>query len=286
MKGKVVGIAKHALKLTPAIRDEYERSVASRILTALPAFAPYAQGSMKERASLTVLAAQQTVPLLCELLSSVSTCKHRELADVESICDDPESRTAANQLEGLFARHGSDKSTDHNYHWLYGRILRRPSEVRNLLEVGIGTNNADVISNMGTSGVPGASLRAFREFLPSANIYGADIDRRILFQEERIKTFFVDQTDLASFETLAGVTPEAFDLIIDDGLHAPNANIATMVFALKKIRVGGWFVVEDIPEASIPIWRLVASILPSRYTTFLLAARNAIVLAVENSAVA
>jgi hypothetical protein len=67
-----------------------------------------------------------------------------------------------------------------------------------LLEIGLGTNNTDVVSNMGSEGVPDASLRAFRDYLPNARIYGAGIDKRILFEESRIKTYFADQTDLAA----------------------------------------------------------------------------------------
>ena len=33
------------------------------------------------------------------------------------------------------------------------------------------------------------------QYLPNSNIYGADIDDKILFQTDRIKTAFVDVTD-------------------------------------------------------------------------------------------
>ena len=70
----------------------------------------------------------------------------------------------------------------------------------NILEIGLGTNNVDVVSNMGRDGIPGASLRAFRDYLINSKIYGADIDKSILFSEERIETYFVDQTNDTSFE--------------------------------------------------------------------------------------
>lgn len=44
-------------------------------------------------------------------------------------------------------------------------------------------------------GVPGGSLRAYRDYLPNAKIYGAGIDASILFPEDRINTFVVDQLD-------------------------------------------------------------------------------------------
>ena len=48
---------------------------------------------------------------------------------------------------------------------------------------------------MGKDGVPLASLKAWRDYFENANIYGADIDKNILKNENRIKTFFVAQTD-------------------------------------------------------------------------------------------
>ena len=40
---------------------------------------------------------------------------------------------------------------------------------------------------------PGASLRAWRDYFVKADIYGADIDKKILFNENKIKNFYVDQ---------------------------------------------------------------------------------------------
>jgi 23S rRNA U2552 (ribose-2'-O)-methylase RlmE/FtsJ len=104
----------------------------------------------------------------------------------------------------------------------------------------MGSNNLDVVSNMGAGGRPGASLRAFRDFLPNAQIYGADIDDSILFQENRIKTFPVDQLNPEALSRLGELIPDNyFDLIIDDGLHAPDANVNTLSFALGKVAPGG-----------------------------------------------
>jgi hypothetical protein len=150
-----------------------------------------------------------------------------------------------------------------------------------MLEVGLGTNNEDIVSNMGKGGKPGASLHAFREFAPSARIYGADVDRRILFEDTNIRTFYVDQTDPGSFEALAANIDEKFDLIIDDGLHSPNANIATLLFGLKNLKLGGCIVVEDIAPAALPVWQVVSALLPAGYTSRLIQAGEALVFVVE-----
>ena len=150
-----------------------------------------------------------------------------------------------------------------------------------MLEIGLGTYNDDIVSHMGADGRPGASLRAFRDFLPNARIYGADVDARILFREERIETFFVDQTDPPSFADLERAVPPILDLVIDDGLHSPNANLATLRFGLTKIKVGGWVVVEDIAAAAVPVWEVVAALLPDSHRAFILQAQSTVVFAVQ-----
>jgi hypothetical protein len=235
------------------------------ILESLPMFAPNAAGAMKDRTALTIQAASQTFPLMIELLSRTGTAI-KDPTPISDFVDTAEKRTAALELKKLFDHYGSDKgNSNHNYHWLYGSILgtRNASAV---LEIGLGTNNEDIVSNMTRYGTPGASLRAFRDFLPDAHIYGADVDRAILFQEERVSTYFVDQTDIDSFVELSAAVPDELDLIIDDGLHTPNANLASLAFGLGRLKVDGYFLVEDIGRASVPIWQLVsAALLPEQY---------------------
>jgi len=117
-----------------------------------------------------------------------------------------------------------------------------------MLEIGIGTNNPDVVSNMGEAGTPGASLRAWQMFLTQARIHGADIDRDILFDDDRIRCHWVDQLSIASLNQLASVIQAPLDLIIDDGLHSIQANLQTLQMALGCIRPQGWIFIEDIYE--------------------------------------
>ena len=43
---------------------------------------------------------------------------------------------------------------------------------------------------------PGGCLRAFRDYLPNSQIFGADYDREVLLEEPRIRTTFVDHMHL------------------------------------------------------------------------------------------
>ena len=246
----------------------------------LALFVPNSAGDSQALLKLTLQAVSQTFPLLSHLLAVVGRTKSSPIR-IEQLFTGAEAKAAADVLKSLFDKFGSDKSTGHNYHRLYGEILKHKDDISHVLEIGLGTNNLDVVSNMGTQGMPGASLRAFREYLPNATIFGADIDKRILFQDSRIHTYFVNQTDLTSLESLGKNIPDSMDLIIDDGLHSPNANVAVLAFGLKKLKNRGWLVIEDIPERAIPLWEVVAALLPDTFTGKLLRAEADLVFAVQ-----
>ncbi len=166
------------------------------------------------------------------------------------------------ELGSVLNTNRSDKASYHNYNIIYSFILNelgRNNSI-NVCEIGMGTNNDNLISTMGSEGRPGASLYSWRDYLPNANIYGADIDSDILFESERIKTSFVDQLE---YNTLIDMKKNfgnvTFDLFIDDGLHSIGANFNCLLFGLENINVGGWIVIEDIGQ--IDNWNAIDYIL-------------------------
>jgi hypothetical protein len=195
---------------------------------------------------------------------------------VEQFVGDGIENADTDALRALFQKYGSDKSTGHNYHLLYSWLLSaKRQDAWTMLEVGLGTNNIDVPSNMGLEGKPGASLRSFRDWAPHARIFGADVDKRILFREERIETFFVDQTQRSTLQELAArFAPASFDLIIDDGLHNSEANLNTLLFALPLIKDDGALVIEDIGLSDLAFWQIVFGLLAPRYNGTFLEARG------------
>jgi hypothetical protein len=171
---------------------------------------------------------------------------------------------ASQELDDMLKKHGSNKTNWHNYHHLYAFILKRDTP-QTILEIGIGSLDPTIPSNVLGASLPGASQRAFKEWCKKAEIYAADVDRAVLFSEERIHTYFVDQTKPESLKALTDQTPPC-DVIIDDGLHLPEANFNTIVAFLLQLNNGGYLVVEDILEKYIDLWRLVQQQLPEGYT--------------------
>lgn len=207
--------------------------------------------------ALTLQAATETIPRLLDVAEAGG--RGRVLTHGWEQFTHPLSA----DLGGLFDKYGSDKATPHKYHHLYAWILGpRRHEVLRVFEVGLGSNNPNVTGSMVGCANPGASLRAFRDFLPQSRIFGADVDRGCLFAEERISTLFVDATDPSSFVPI-GHSIGKLDLVIDDGLHSPHANLATLAHAVRWLNLGGWVVIEDIRATSLGVWQLAAALLPA-----------------------
>jgi hypothetical protein len=244
-----------------------------------PAFRPSSRGKSKDLAKLTIQSINQTFPLIDSLLSSLSI--NIPIISVDEFSKRSNNHQPSMDLKVLFDQYGSDKASLHDYHLIYGTVLSEKISIENILEVGMGTNNLGVASNMGKLGKPGASLRAFRDFCVNAEIYGADIDKQILFSEERITTFYVDQTDSKTFQQLKNSLPKSFDLVIDDGLHSPNANIATLDFGLQIIKKSGWVIVEDINVESLSIWKVIYYLISENFEPFIIQSKSAFVFAAK-----
>ena len=159
----------------------------------------------------------------------------------------------------VMTKYGSDKGYHrrHNFTTVYSVLFEgRLDQPLRLFELGLGTNNPELPSTMGDDGRPGASLRGWRELFPNALVYGADIDRAVLFQEDRIKTFYCDQLDQASIRELWS-QPElqgGMDIIIEDGLHTFEANVSFLEGSLEHLRPGGIYIIEDIAKSMVERW--------------------------------
>jgi SAM-dependent methyltransferase len=155
----------------------------------------------------------------------------------------------------IMGRNKSDKGSKniteswHNYTTFYFSIFDKICEKKlRVFELGLGTNNVKVPSNMGAEGRPGASLYGWREYFPNSEIFGADIDTDILFNTYRIKTFYCDETKPEIIRKMWDESDlqEGFDIIIDDGLHTFNANVCFFENSIHKLKKDGYFIIEDI----------------------------------------
>jgi hypothetical protein len=168
------------------------------------------------------------------------------------------------ELCTLMSNYGSDKGhpenkSRHNYTHVYSSLFEpvRNQPIR-LFELGIGSNNPSIPSNMSIRGRPGASLRAWRDYFPKGNIYGADIDIFCLMTESRMKTFWCDQTKPEMIEKLWFHDPvlhDEFDILIEDGLHTYDANKCFFENSCHKLKIGGVYCIEDIETKQVPRYK-------------------------------
>jgi hypothetical protein len=162
-------------------------------------------------------------------------------------------------LSSLMNKHGSDKSTSHNYTEIYHELFHKYiNKSINIFEMGIGTNNTNILSNMGENGKPGASLRAWSEYFINANVFAADIDYDILFEEKGISTFWCDQKNKEAIKNMWNnniLKDIEFEIIIDDGLHEFESNMTFLENSIHKIKKGGYFIIEDLMPITLKLFK-------------------------------
>ncbi len=126
----------------------------------------------------------------------------------------------------------------HSYSNYYFSIFNHfKDDVKLVFECGIGRQ----------PGKPGASLRVWKEYFKNSQIYGADINKDVLFEDDRIKTFYVDQLNTSSIEVMwEKIGIKNFDIIIDDGLHTTDANINLFINSFNKLKKNGIYIIEDV----------------------------------------
>jgi hypothetical protein len=154
-------------------------------------------------------------------------------------------------LCSIMKKYGSDKSTRHNYTCLYHDLFKDMKDRKlNIFEMGIGSKNSSIPHTMGTGDGTkvGGSLYAWRDYFTDSNVYSADIDKDVLFSEDKIHTYYVDQL---SSEAIHNMWTEIgddviFDIIIDDGLHTPEANHTFALNSHHKLKPGGLYIIEDV----------------------------------------
>jgi hypothetical protein len=160
----------------------------------------------------------------------------------------------ATELCQLAQKYGADKCPEilHSYTPDYHLLLQaQRNSLQTVLEIGIG--NIPLMGPVvGTSYMPGASLRMWRDYFPNAEIIGADIDRSILFNEHRISSFYLDQSNEESLNELVKTLHsekniDSLDLIIDDGSHEEPHMVLSFKQLWSSVRPhGGLYIIEDI----------------------------------------
>lgn len=141
-------------------------------------------------------------------------------------------------LKDIFRKYKCDKE-DHMYHEVYEKWFEnKKDEPLNILEIGI---------------FKGVSMDAWHEYLPNANIFGIDVFTRLKPEEvpalkkDRVHWLKSDSTKNSVQSAIKEKWGDVkFDVIIDDGLHTPEANAKTFENLILFLKDDGVFYIEDV----------------------------------------
>lgn len=245
------------LKLLNKVKHYINRKYFKNLKYEFEEFIPNSKGNSKDINELIKVNVKNLTTNLLDIKNFFKKAKVQRITSLKV------NKELQERLGILFNNYGSDK-TVHGYDVLYAKILKEISPNPTILEIGIGSNNITIPSNMGKKGFPGASLKAFADIYPNAEIFGADIDEQILNNFKNVKMFYLDQNDLKTYNNDM-INEKYFDLIIDDGLHMQSANLNTLIFALERLKPGGVLVIEDITISALNTWHIVDGLLKDPY---------------------
>lgn len=182
--------------------------------------------------------AESTIkPLIDHLLADLGNVKRTPLTTMCEIMD----------------RNGSNKN--HRQHVIYTPFydaMFGSMDVRYVMELGIGSQDPAMPYSMnGQATVPGGSLRGWREAFPRAMIFGADIDEKVIFREDRIITYHADVNDRDSLrqmwkKVMEETNGSMMQLIVDDAVHEISSNRTCFEESFGMLEQGGFYVIEDV----------------------------------------
>jgi hypothetical protein len=166
------------------------------------------------------------------------------------------NKTDIHQVMEIFNRRGSDKSTKHNYEFIYAELKKHFPHSARILEIGCGSNNPNIRHAMSFEYIPLSSLHALKEIFQSENVIGADIDIE-LSKSGDFEVYYLDQFNKESLDKFTKHFNSGFDIIIDDGVHDISGNYLTLIYVYNLLNPGGRYVIEDVSSTLIESWSLL-----------------------------
>jgi hypothetical protein len=124
----------------------------------------------------------------------------------------------------------NDKGSNHSYLDTYERVLEPFRNGCTMLEIGLAM---------------GDSIDLFDLYLINSSIYGIDIS--VVFEpKEYYNTVEIIEADATKPDVLSHLDNVTFDVVIDDGSHMEDDQVATFNILKSKMNPGGIYVIEDI----------------------------------------
>jgi hypothetical protein len=151
--------------------------------------------------------------------------------------------TALNAPDWLAGSYDGTDKLDHGYITYYRRVLgTRRFHQMTVFEIGVGGYE---------SPEPGGSLQFWRDYFPRSTIIGLDISEKTLDYGPRVKFARADQSSAADLESVVAEYGPP-DIVIDDGSHIGEHQIASFECLWPKLPSEGVYVIEDLATSFAP----------------------------------
>jgi hypothetical protein len=124
----------------------------------------------------------------------------------------------------------------HGFIDVYEPYFNEVSNSKHILEIGV---------------YYGGSLKYLSDKFKDGNIYGIDIEDKTQYDEERVKTYIVNQEDRDSLNSFLKEVDVEFDIIIDDGGHTMKQQQVSFGLLFKRLKKGGIYILEDLHTSRI-----------------------------------
>lgn len=135
-------------------------------------------------------------------------------------------------LEDVSDKHQPTKRHHDYLRWYDLHFAPLRQSAKNVLEIGLQTEN---------------SIKMWEEYFPNATVHGIDISEHCKkFEDGRRRVHIGDQLDQAFLASVVEEAGGSFDIIIDDGLHAPEATMVSFACLFPSLSRGGVYAVEDV----------------------------------------
>ncbi len=139
----------------------------------------------------------------------------------------------------LAKKYGTDRhpGSKHSYTPYYSDLFSNERKsIKKVLEIGVGE---------------GPGLRMWRDFFPNAMIYGAEIDDKRIFKDNRIEVIKCDHSSEKNLRELIKKTGADLDFVVEDGSHKPEDQILTCLTLMPLLKDDVIYIIEDVADLNI-----------------------------------
>jgi hypothetical protein len=136
-------------------------------------------------------------------------------------------------MDSLAVSAGTDKSSlFHNYTKVYSQYFSKVKDAPiKFLEIGIFKGN---------------SFKFWEKYFTQADLHFIDITNQyIQYYSKRSKYHYMDQSNIRQLREF-GAEHGMFDVILDDGGHTMNQQIASFIALFPFVKSGGLYIIEDL----------------------------------------